>query len=189
MGQKLNRQVVGSLVACVHCGMCTESCHYVLANPGDPTYAPAYKADRIRKLFKRHFDWTGRVLPLVGEAGQRVRTDEDLEELKDIVFGKCTNCRRCSINCPMGVDYATFNRMARGLLVSVGIMPEGVAVVSKDQWEIGNQMGVLKEDYLETVEWMEPRSCRTNLDDLRRSGIPIDQDRLQTWSTRSTRAR
>jgi Fe-S oxidoreductase len=55
----------------------------------------------------------------------------------------------------MGVDYATFNRMARGLLVHHGIMPEGVAVVSKDQWEIGNQMGVLKEDYLETLEWME----------------------------------
>jgi Fe-S oxidoreductase len=54
----------------------------------------------------------------------------------------------------MGVDLATFNRMARGLLVSVGIMPEGVAHVSKDQWEIGNQMGVLKEDYIETLEWM-----------------------------------
>jgi len=56
MGKKLNRQMVGSLAACVHCGMCTEACHYVLANPGDPTYAPAYKADKIRKLFKRHFD-------------------------------------------------------------------------------------------------------------------------------------
>jgi Fe-S oxidoreductase len=33
-------------------------------------------------------------------------------------------------------------------------MPEGVAVVSKDQWEIGNQMGVLKEEYLDTLEWM-----------------------------------
>jgi heterodisulfide reductase subunit C len=41
LGKKLNRQVVGSLTACVHCGMCTDSCHYVLANPGDPTYAPA----------------------------------------------------------------------------------------------------------------------------------------------------
>jgi Fe-S oxidoreductase/CheY-like chemotaxis protein len=154
MGEKLNRQMAGSLLACVHCGMCTDSCHYVLANPGDPTYAPAYKADRIRKIFKRHFDWTGRVIPWWVKAGT-VNTDEDLEELKDIVFGKCTNCRRCTINCPMGVDYATFNRMARGLLVSVGVMPEGVAVVSKDQWETGNQMGVLKEDYLETLEWME----------------------------------
>jgi len=45
MSQKLNRQMVGSLVACVHCGLCTQCCHYVLTNPDDPTYAPAYKAD------------------------------------------------------------------------------------------------------------------------------------------------
>lgn len=170
--KKINRQIAGSMVACVHCGMCTESCHYVLSNPGDPTYAPAYKADRIRKLFKKHKDWTGRVIPWWVKAGS-VYTDEDLEELKDIVFGKCTNCRRCTINCPMGVDYATFNRMARGLLVSVGIMPEGVAVVSKDQWEIGNQMGVLKEDYLETLEWMsEELQSELELPDI---GIPIDR--------------
>ncbi|MHC5007034.1 MAG: response regulator [Planctomycetota bacterium] len=172
LGQKLNRQITGSMVACVHCGLCTDSCHYVLANPGDPTYAPAYKADQIRKLFKRHYDWTGRVFPWWVKA-KSVYTDEELEELKDIVFGKCTNCRRCSLNCPMGVDLATFNRMARGLLVSVGIMPEGVAVVSKDQWEIGNQMGVLKEDYLETLEWMA-EELADELDDPEVK-IPIDQ--------------
>jgi len=171
LGQKLNRQIVGSLAACVHCGMCTESCHYVLANPDDPTYAPAYKADRVRKLFKRHYDWTGRVFPWWVKAGS-VWTDEELEELKDISFGKCTNCRRCTINCPMGVDFATFNRMMRGLLVSVGVMPDGVAVVSKDQWEIGNQMGVLKEDYLDTLEWME-EELQDELEDPT-VAIPID---------------
>jgi Fe-S oxidoreductase/CheY-like chemotaxis protein len=172
LGKKLNRQMVGSLVACVHCGMCTDACHYVLANPGDPTYAPAYKADRLRKLFKRHYDWTGRVIPWwVG--AKSVYTDEELEELKDTVFGKCTNCRRCSINCPMGVDFATFNRMARGLLVSVGIMPEGVSVVSKDQWEIGNQMGVLKEDYVETIEWLSEEMVEELGDP--RAIIPLDK--------------
>jgi len=152
--QKINRQAMLSLEACVHCGLCTDQCHYVLANPDDPTYAPAYKGDRLRKLFKAHIDWTGRVAPWwVG--ARSVYTDEELEELKDVVFGKCTNCRRCSLNCPMGVDMASFNRIARGLLVHVGVMPEGVAVVAKDQWEIGNQMGVLPEDYLETLQWME----------------------------------
>lgn len=172
MGTKLNRQMVTSLAGCVHCGMCVESCHYVLTNPGDPTYAPVYKADQIRKIFKRHYDWTGRVFPWWVSA-KSLFTDDELEELKDIVFGKCTNCRRCSINCPMGVDFATFNRMARGLLVSVGVMPEGVAVVSKDQWEIGNQMGVLKEDYLETLEWME-EELQSEYDDPEIK-IPIDK--------------
>jgi Fe-S oxidoreductase len=172
MGKKLSRQVVGSMVACVHCGMCTKSCHYVLANPEDPTFAPAYKADQIRKIFKRHFDWTGRVFPWWVKA-QDILTDEDLVKLKDIVFGKCTNCRRCSINCPMGVDFATLNRMARGLLVSAGIMPEGVAVVSKDQWEIGNQMGVLPTDYIETLEWLSDELENEFKDP--RARIPIDK--------------
>ncbi|MBI4702303.1 MAG: (Fe-S)-binding protein [Deltaproteobacteria bacterium] len=172
MAQKLTRQMVGSLVACVHCGNCTEACHYVQANPGDPTYAPAYKADRTRRLFKKHFDWTGRVLPWWVKGGT-VTTDKELTELKDIVFGKCTNCRRCSVNCPMGVDFAVLNRMARGLLVHVGIMPEGVAVVSKDQWEIGNQMGVLPEDYRETIEWMSEELCEEVGDE--GAAIPIDK--------------
>jgi Fe-S oxidoreductase/ActR/RegA family two-component response regulator len=65
------------------------------------------------------------------------------------------------------------NRMTRGLLVSVGVMPEGVATVSKDQWEIGNQMGVLKEDYLETLEWME-EELQDELDDPS-AKIPVDK--------------
>ena len=170
--KKVNRQVLASLEACVHCGMCTDQCHYVLANPGDVTYMPSYKADKLRKFFKAHIDWTGKVFPWwVG--AKDLYTDEELEDLKDVVFGKCTNCRRCSVNCPMAVDMATFNRMARGLLVSVGIMPEGVAVVAKDQWEIGNQMGVLKEDYLDTLEWMEDE-LQGELDDPTVK-IPIDK--------------
>ena len=173
--KKVNRQVLASLEACVHCGMCTDQCHYVLANPGDVTYMPSYKADKLRKLFKAHIDWTGKVFPWwVG--AKSLYTDEELDELMDITFGKCTNCRRCSINCPMGVDMATFNRMARGLLVSVGIMPEGVAVVAKDQWEIGNQMGVLKEEYLDTLLWMEEELQ----EDYDEPGIKIPVDRMDS---------
>lgn len=178
--QKISRQIAGSLMACVHCGMCTDSCHYVLTNPDDPTYAPAYKADILRKLFKRHVDWTGRVFPWWVSA-KSVFTDEELEEIKDTVFGKCTNCRRCSLNCPMGVDFAVANRYARGLLVSVGIMPEGVAVVSKDQWELGNQMGVLPEDYIETLEWMSDELVQEVGDESAR--IPIDKANVEVMYT------
>jgi Fe-S oxidoreductase/CheY-like chemotaxis protein len=154
LAKKLNRQVVGSLVGCVHCGMCNDCCHYVLTHPDDPKMTPSYKADQVRKLFKANHDWTGSVFPWWVGADKVPLTDDDLDRLKDIAFGTCTNCRRCTINCPMGVDTATLNRIMRGLLTNVGVMPEGVRVVSKDQWELGNQMGVLKEDYLDTLEWM-----------------------------------
>ena len=51
LAKKLTRQVVGSLVGCVHCGMCNECCHYVLTHPDDPKMTPSYKADQLRKLF------------------------------------------------------------------------------------------------------------------------------------------
>jgi len=52
-------------------------------------------------------------------------------------------------------------------------MPEGVAVVSKDQWEIGNQMGVLPQDYLETLEWLSDELENEFQDPAAR--IPIDK--------------
>ncbi len=173
LGPKLTRQVVGSLVGCVHCGMCNEACHYVLSTPDDPKLTPSYKADQLRKIFKRHYDWTGRVLPWWVNAQAPV-TDDDLEKMKDIAFGTCTNCRRCTFNCPMGVDTATLNRITRGLLTRVGVMPEGVRVVSKDTWELGNQMGVLKEDYIETIEWMSEELVDEMEDE--RATIPIDKE-------------
>jgi Fe-S oxidoreductase len=151
---KLSRQAVSFLAGCVHCGMCSESCHYALARPHDPTMAPVYKADQIRGIFKRHFDWTGRILPWWVQA-KTPKDDGDLNRLKNIVFGTCTGCRRCTLNCPMGVDTAALVRLTRGLLTELGIVPEGVFAASRDQWETGNQMGVSPEDYLETIQWLE----------------------------------
>ncbi len=172
LAKKLTRPLVASLVSCVHCGMCHEACHYALADPSDPRMTPSYKGDQLRKIFKHTYDWTGRVAPWwVG--AKTPLTDEDLETLKEIAFGTCTNCRRCTFNCPMGVDTATINRTMRGLLTAVGVMPEGVRVVSKDQWEIGNQMGVLKEDYLETLEWLSEELVAEVGDPA--AAIPIDK--------------
>ena len=169
---KLSRQTVSSLVGCVHCGMCSDSCHYALARPHDPTMTPAYKADQIRQIFKRYIDWTGRIFPWWVHA-KTPKNDEDLNRLKNIVFGTCSGCRRCTLNCPMGVDTAVLVRLTRGLLTELGIVPEGVFVVDKDSWETGNQMGVSQEDYIETLEWQE-EEVQAELDDPNFK-IPIDK--------------
>jgi Fe-S oxidoreductase len=152
--ERVSRNLAGSFVACAHCGLCAESCHYVLARPDDPTMTPTYKSDQVRRIFKRHLDWTGRIFPRWVKAGAP-QSDEDLNRLKNIVFGTCSACRRCSMNCPMGVDTALIIRLARGILADLGIVPEGVFNVSRDQWETGNQMAVSEEDYLDTLDWMK----------------------------------
>lgn len=169
--KKLSRQAVLSFSTCVHCGMCNDSCHYYLAT-GDPKMTPAYKADQVRKLFKYHIDWTGRVFPQwVG--GKDIKTDEELEKLKDIVFGSCTMCRRCTMNCPFGIDKALMIRIARGLLILQDIGPIEFFTVIKDQWELGNQMGVTPDDYIETLQWLE-EELQAEVDDTN-AKIPIDK--------------
>ncbi len=45
----------------------------------------------------------------------------------------------------MGVDTGLLVRFTRGLLTELGIVPEGVFNVSRDQWETGNQMAVTED--------------------------------------------
>jgi len=150
---RTNRQHALSFAACVHCGTCNDSCHYYLAT-GDPEMTPAAKMDKIRQVYKAQNDWLGKLAPKwVG--AKEIETDKELEELKDIVFGSCTGCRRCTFNCPFGVDTAILVGLARSCLVDEGIAPEGVLTVMKDQWETGNQMAISPKDYIETLEWLE----------------------------------
>lgn len=170
--KRVNRQHAMSFAVCAHCGMCNESCHYFIATK-DPKMTPAYKADRLRRIYKHNFDWLGKVAPFwVG--AEPVRTDEDLEELKDVFFGSCTGCRRCTFNCPFGVDMAALVGLARSCLVDEEVAPDGILTVMKDQWETGNQMAVSKEDYLETLEWLE-EELQDELDDPDFK-IPVDKE-------------
>ncbi len=164
------REAVLALSACVHCGLCADACHYYRAT-GDPRMVPAYKADRVRRLAKHPADWLGRLVPTHG-AGAPPLTDQELTELKDIAFGSCTLCRRCTINCRFGIDNALLIRTARGVLAALGMAPEGFRAAMRDQRVVGNQMGISQADYLETIEWLE-REAQVELGpDFR---VPIDK--------------
>ena len=60
---KLNRVVATSLSGCIHCGMCSDACHYSVSIPEDKTLIPAYKLDRFRKWYKYRYDWIAKFSP------------------------------------------------------------------------------------------------------------------------------
>ena len=57
--------------ACVHCGACTDKCHYFLGT-GDPKNMPVARQDLMRKVYRRHFTFAGKF----SQAGRRRGPDE-----------------------------------------------------------------------------------------------------------------
>jgi Fe-S oxidoreductase len=157
------------LNTCVHCGLCADSCHYYIAL-NDIQSIPAYKLALVTKIFKKSFGFIGKKLPsLVGAADL---TNELIEEWVDSLFGRCTLCGRCSINCTMGINIPYLIRAARGALASVGLVPPGLQSTVNTAIEKGNNMGISKEDWLETVEWLE-EELQQDVDDSD-AQLPVD---------------
>ncbi|KIX15170.1 (Fe-S)-binding protein [Dethiosulfatarculus sandiegensis] len=127
------------LEICTGCGLCADACLFYLTNDKDPKMSPAYKAratlgEMIRKKGKFDRDF--------------------LVKAKEIAFGDCTLCRRCSMFCPFGIDIAAMIMVARTVLDSQGEIPQGLKDAKKNILATGNQMGMPDEEWLETCEWM-----------------------------------
>lgn len=171
LSRSLNRQLAVSMHSCVHCGICNDSCQFFLAT-GDPKMTPSYKADLLRKLYKRKYDWMGKVFPFW--VGAREPSEEILEELYDAAWGSCTMCRRCTFTCPIGVDTAQLTRAARSMLTDCNMIPQKLKAVVGRHLETGNTIGMSSEDFIDTIKWIEAE-MRINYDDPSIE-VPIDKD-------------
>jgi Fe-S oxidoreductase len=158
------------LNTCAHCGLCADSCHYFIAL-NDTQSIPAYKLALVTKIYKKSFGLIGKKLPsLVGAADL---SNELIEEWVDSLFGRCSLCGRCTINCTMGINIPYLIRAARGALASVGLVPPGLQSTVNTAIEKGNNMGISKEDWLETVEWLE-EELQQDVDDSD-AQLPVDK--------------
>ncbi len=137
--------------ACVKCGACTDKCHYFLGT-GDPKNMPVARQDLMRKVYRRYFTWSGKWLPwLVGA--------EDLTEavLDDwySYFHQCSQCRRCSVFCPYGIDTAEFSMAAREIMDHVGKGQKYCNEILGKVHKIGNNLGLPEPALANTLEGLE----------------------------------
>ena len=140
------------LESCVRCNLCAESCHVYLADR-DPASTPAAKVQAVARLYRRYRTWSGRLVPWL--TGARELTEPGLEELKEVAFGRCTMCGRCTLHCAVGLDPAAVIGLARRMLVAAGKVPAGIQANVTAALETGNSMRVPAEEVRETVAWLE----------------------------------
>jgi len=148
----INYDFAAFLNTCVHCGLCADTCHYYIVDK-NPKNIPANKLGLINKVFNRHFDVFAKITPAL--SGSKVLNKDMVKDWVDSLFGRCTLCGRCALNCTMGINIPYIIRAARGALAEVGLVPPGLQSTVDTAIEKGNNMGIARDDWLETIEWLE----------------------------------
>ena len=135
---------------CVRCGACADKCHFFLGT-GDPKNMPVLRAELLRSVYRGEFTLAGKILGRL--AGGRKMTVGVLKEWFMYAY-QCTECRRCSIFCPYGIDTAEITIILRELLYSVGLGINWVIEPVSNSTRTGNHMGLQPLPFRDNVEFL-----------------------------------
>ncbi len=139
------------LDTCVKCGACTDKCHYFLGTK-DPLNMPVARQDLLRSVYRRYYTFAGKHFPkLVGAK------DFDEAMLDDWYnyFHQCSQCRRCSVFCPYGIDTAEISMAAREVMDSIGVGQKYCNEILAKVHKIGNNLGLPEPALVDTLEGLE----------------------------------
>jgi Fe-S oxidoreductase len=169
---KLNEAMRFYLETCTRCGVCTEACH-VYASMGQVRYIAAYRAEIVRRLYKKYFKGRGKFWPSVGEAKEL--TEMAVEELFDAAYS-CTGCRRCMVYCPFGIDTQMIMSIAKLLLIGAGSEPEILSMLADTSVEKGKSLDLFKEGFLEGIKRLESDVVAKWKLEAGETAIPVDKE-------------
>lgn len=135
---------------CVRCGACADKCHFFIGS-GDPKNMPVLRGELLRSVYRKDFTTAGKILGRL--SGSRGLTKEVIKEWF-LYFYQCTECRRCSLYCPYGIDTAEITMMGRELLNLLGININWVMEPVANCYKIGNHIGIPPHTFKEIVDFM-----------------------------------
>jgi Fe-S oxidoreductase len=168
---KLNEAMRFYLETCTRCGVCTEACH-VYASMGQIRYIAAYRAEIVRRLYKKYFKGRGKFWPSVGEAKEL--TEMAVEELFDAAYS-CTGCRRCMVYCPFGIDTQMIMSIAKLLLIGANAEPEILSLLADTSIEKGKSLELFKEGFLNGIKRLEGEVVAKWKLEAGETAIPVDK--------------
>ncbi len=139
------------LDSCVKCGACTDKCHYFLGT-ADPKNMPVARQDLLRSVYRRYYTFAGKFFPWL--VGARNMTKEVLDDWYSY-FHQCSQCRRCSVFCPFGIDTAEISMAARDIMDTVGLGQKYSNEIIGKVHKIGNNLGLPEAALRNTLEGLE----------------------------------
>ena len=136
---------------CVKCGACADKCQFFLGT-GDPKNMPVARADLLRKVYKRYFTRGGKIW---GRANEAEELDETVLQDWYTYFYQCSECRRCSVFCPYGIDTAEITMAAREIMAAAGVATKYVTEVVAKVYDAGNNLGIWPAAWKDNCSFLE----------------------------------
>ncbi len=134
---------------CVRCGACADKCHFFIGT-GDPKNMPVVRAELLRSVYRNDYTKIGKMF---GKwAGARPMTLEVLKEWWYYLF-QCTECRRCSVFCPYGIDTAEITIFGRELLNLIGLNIDWIATPAANCYRTGNHLGIQPHAFKDMIDF------------------------------------
>ncbi|MFO7665954.1 MAG: (Fe-S)-binding protein [Desulfobacterales bacterium] len=147
---------------CVHCGLCSDACHFYLSHDKDPQYSPAGKVKQtIWEILKKK----GKV------------DAEFIMRASEIASTECNACRRCSMYCPFGIDIAYLMLTIRRICHKLGVTPQYIQDTAHSHSATMNQMWVKDDEWIDCLMWQEDEA-RGEIPNIR---IPLEKEGAEIY--------
>ena len=142
---------------CIHCGLCSEACHYYLSHDKDPRYSPVGKIKQT-------------LWPMLKKKG---KVDaEFIKQASEIASTECNVCKRCAMYCPFGIDIAYMILTVRRICHLLGVTPLYIQDTAHSHAATMNQMWVKDDEWIDTLQWQE-EEAQAEIPTLR---IPLEKE-------------
>lgn len=159
MRRKTDRSLALDLESCVNCGYCSEACHFYQGTQ-DPKYTPTRKLDLLRRVHARE---SAAFAPITRMFTRDINL-ADLQAWQELVYDSCTECGRCSMVCPMGINIARGVNVMREALSEAGLAPLELMAVAQEQAGRGTVFGVGPAELAGVVETLRGQGLTIPLD-------------------------
>ncbi len=151
------------------CGRCAVTCQVYQASH-DPRDIPCYRTNLLLDIYRRYFSASSGLRTRLN--GNNFLSEALIDEMSE-VFYRCTACRRCRNECPMGVDHGLMAHLGRYILSEAGEAPRGLVVSVREQLEgkTANTSAIPLPALLDNLEFLEEE-----LEEMKGVAIPFPVD-------------
>lgn len=156
-----SRAFTNFMDSCTRCGICLDKCHFFIST-GDVNNSPVGRANLVRSLYRK---------------GNRLRENSiDLKKLYTYYY-QCTECRRCSVFCPQGIDQSEITRNVRDIMTEMGDIPDYVASTLLQVYKTGNNMGLNPKAIGSAIDFIKEELVEETGKEI---DIPLDKPKAAT---------